>query len=93
MIQNKLFIAVALSIVFFILSMPMAYTESDKVLRSLKIRTTFDTRQGIPTTIGLILHAVLFFVIALGILLLKLPSKEIEQPEKHIDKPEHVVKL
>jgi len=88
-----MFIALALSILFFLLSMPFAYIQSDKALASFKIRTTFDTRQGLPTTIGLLVHSGVFLVIACTILMFKLEAESSKLAQKSIDKPEGTIKV
>lgn len=93
MIQNKIPIAIALSILFFLLSMPMTYVQSDKFLKTWNIRTTFDTKQGLPTTIGIVLHAGFFFLLAMAILIAKENTSQEVSKKPLIEKPESSVPL
>jgi len=90
MIQQKIINALALALLFFLLSLPFTYIQSDKVLSTFKIRTTFDTRQGLPTTQGLVIHTVVFFVCAVILLMTK--DKE-PSPSKQIELPDAVIKI
>lgn len=64
-----------LAIAFVILAHPQSYIFTDQLTkRSMRVRTTYDNAPGVPTIYGLLVHAVLFWIIAYGILRAKEPS-------------------
>lgn len=83
-------IAIILSIMFVILSLPKVYIFTDSVIPKNYIRITFDNCPGVPTTQGIIIHAFIFFIFAFIILFFKYESK-IEKNTKEINK--HIIPL
>lgn len=58
---DKVLVAVIIGIVFFLISMPLAYKLSNKAAGAINWRTT--NSNGIATTTGLIIHTIIFILI------------------------------
>ena len=65
------YIAIALAIGFVILSLPNVYIFTDSIIPKNYLRITFDNCPGVPTTQGIIVHAILFLIYAFVILYFK----------------------
>jgi hypothetical protein len=88
--QKKFYISLLLAIIYIILSLPISFSWSDKLLKSTKIRTTYDNCPGLPTVWGNIVHGIIFVIIAYIILTQKdltiSPPIKIEKiPERTIE--------
>lgn len=80
--MKKLYISILVSILYVLLSLPCAYSFTDKLLKSSYIRTTFDNCPGLPTVSGSIIHGIFF----MGITYIVLIFKEKEVPRIKIEK-------
>lgn len=86
--QKKVYISLLLSILFIVLSLPSTFSWSDKLLKRMKIRTTFDNCPGLPTVLGSIVHGLLFLIIAYIIL----SNKDPNVPRIKIEKINETIK-
>lgn len=69
--KKKIMLACLLALLFVLCSLPKTYTLTDTYLKPIGIRTSFDNVQGMPSILGVFLHAIVFFVLVLISLLLK----------------------
>lgn len=88
--QKKFYISVLLGILYVILSLPTTFLWSDKLLKGMSIRTTYDNAPGLPTVWGNVAHGILFIFISYIILAQKdydpAPQIKIENlPERVVE--------
>lgn len=79
-----------LGLLFFILTLPFTYEQTDKVFQRFHLRTTFSDRLGLPTLVGSLSHAIVFMVLCFGLLVLKPQPTQPEEKIK-IEKPNTIV--
>jgi hypothetical protein len=85
-------ISFLISLLYIILSLPKSFVVSHSIFKSLGVPITFDNNPGVPTTFGLILHAIVFLIIVYIILAMKLPQKQ-KKRVINIDKPDDIEKI
>lgn len=78
MYKKKIFISLLGALGFILLSLPYSYSFSDKILNYYSIRTSFDNCPGLPTTNGIIIHSIIFFIGLYCILIFK--DKTVTKP-------------
>lgn len=84
-----------LALLYIMLSLPKSFVLSHTIFKRFNIPTTFDNNPGVPTTFGLLVHAIIFSIIVYGILVAKMPKEEkrgihIERPDDGIQKIEKI---
>lgn len=82
-----------LALLYVMFSLPKSFVLSHTIFKRFNIPITFDNNPGVPTTFGLLIHALIFLVIVYGILVTKVPKEEkrgihIERPDEGIQKIE-----
>jgi UDP-N-acetylmuramyl pentapeptide phosphotransferase/UDP-N-acetylglucosamine-1-phosphate transferase len=70
-------ISLLLAIGFIIISHPQTYAYSDQLLKRFRIRTTYDNASGLPTMMGLFIHAGVMMMLAMILLHKKQPAPTI----------------
>lgn len=76
-----------LGLLFFILTLPFTYEQSNLLLHN---RITHSDRQGLPTLLGSLVHTLVFVVLAFGLLVWKTERVTPEEKIK-IEKPETII--
>ena len=82
--MKTIFTAILIALFFVMLSAPQAYSMTDKLLKPMHLRTTFDNCFGLPTMAGIVVHGVVMFILAF--ILLKTKTVDAERQPIKIEK-------
>ena len=82
--MKTIFTSILIAIFFIMLSAPQTYALTDKLLKPMHLRTTFDNCFGLPTMAGIIFHGVAMFILAF--ILLKTKTVDAERQPIKIEK-------
>jgi hypothetical protein len=82
--MKTIFTSILIAIFFIMLSAPQTYAFTDKLLKPMHLRTTFDNCFGLPTMAGIVVHGVVMFILAF--ILLKTKTVDIERQPIKIEK-------
>lgn len=87
MITHNILLSLLIGILFLLLSHPLTYQMTDKLLHSIRIRTSFDNVMGLPTVSGLLIHATVFTFLVFVVIQVKQTNMLPVSNRMIIDKP------
>lgn len=80
-------ISLLLAIAFLIISHPLTYIYSNRLLARINVRTSFDNAPGLPTVTGLLVHSGVMFLVSAFLMYRKGPQVTRIKIDKYPDSP------